>query len=101
MRLAAPFLALTAFALSGCGSPPKPTQTSAPDSQPGHRVDCTGANWADCYEKAGAICRNRGYVILDRSPDATASAGAGAAGGGSGPTTHRSMVIECRDWSPR
>lgn len=104
-------LAFAALVLSGCASAPGPTPGSTPTSPPDrqampdgkdvHSIACTGANWADCYEKAGKACANRGYVILRHGDSAaSASAGAGASGGRSGGGS-RTMVIQCKDWSPR
>jgi hypothetical protein len=90
------FLVFAAWGLAGCGATPTaPTmeqigKATGPSGEPRHQIACSGANWADCYEKAGAACGARGYVVV--AHESSASAGASA---------QRAMVIECKDWSPR
>jgi hypothetical protein len=94
---AASFLAVTASALIGCGSTPEPIQTdvpagkATPDGALRHSIACSGAGWADCYEKAAAACPGQGYVVLGHE-------NTGASAGASG---QRTLVIECKDYSPR
>jgi hypothetical protein len=95
------FFFLMVLALAGCGSAPQRTPgdpaaagtgggSTAPGGAPRHSIACAGGNWADCYEKAGAACGDKGYVVVGH--ETSASAGA---------STQRNMMIECRDWSPR
>jgi hypothetical protein len=105
MRFAAvSFFAVAALALVGCGSTPETTRTelpavgnvgnvgkATPDGAPRHSIACSGANWADCYEKAAAACPNTGYVVVGHE-----SSNASAGGTGS-----RNMHIECKEYSPR
>ncbi len=112
MRVTAlPFLALAVLALAGCGSAPRSAQTPASGSfgkataegGPQHSIGCAGANWAGCYEQAAAACGDKGYVIVGHgSTDAPASAGAGGGGKRAAVgSARRTLLIECREWSPR
>ena len=93
--------ALVVLALAGCGTasqriPGDPASagmvggSTALEGAPRHSIACAGGNWADCYEKAGAACGEKGYVVVGH--ETSASAGA---------STQRNMMIECRNWSPR
>lgn len=95
------FLAFVVLALAGCGSAPQRPpgvpgsagavgESTAAGGVPRHSIACAGGNWAECYEKAGAACGDKGYVVVGH--ETSASAGA---------STQRNMMIECRDWSPR
>ena len=52
-----------------------------PDGSIGHEIDCRldpngfNGSWADCYNLAGKICGQRGYIILDRREDHTPVSG--------------------------
>lgn len=95
------FFAVTALALVGCGSTPEPTRTAippvgnvgkaTPEGAGRQSIACSAANWADCYEKAGAACAGSGYVVVGHE---SSNASAGASGS-------RTMVIECKAYSPR
>ena len=63
----------------------------------GYSIDCSAdhLNWSLCYEKAGQICGEKGFEILDK----TGGAGVVIAGvqyGVYGESDHnRSMIIKC------
>ncbi|MGB5728421.1 MAG: hypothetical protein WBM52_14580 [Thiogranum sp.] len=69
------------------------------EGQRGYSIDCSAdhLNWSLCYEKAGQICDEKGFEILDK----TGGTGVVVAGveygvyGESG--LKRSMTIECRN----
>jgi len=81
--------------LAGCATA-KPTY--GPDGSAAHSLDCSGTarNWGMCYEKAGELCKERGYEILAGGTDAITTAAATRDGfyGGSGFT--RNLVIKCK-----
>ena len=98
MRLsAASFLAVAASALIGCGSSPESVQTDSPAGKATpegalrHSIACSGTDWADCYEKAAAACPGQGYVV----------AGHESKGASAGASAQRTVVIECKEYSPR
>jgi hypothetical protein len=86
-------LALTT--LVGCATS---TQTYAPDGGQAHSINCSGAalTWGMCYEKAGEICKERGYEIVGGGSDANGvvTANNASAVGVRGST--RSMVVKCK-----
>jgi hypothetical protein len=81
--------------LTGCATS---TQTYAPDGGQAHSINCSGAalTWGMCYEKAGSICKERGYDVVGGGSDANGivTANNGSAVGVRGST--RSMVIKCK-----
>ena len=98
---------VAALALVGCGSTPETARTelppagsvgnvgsvgkATPDGAARHSIACSAANWADCYEKAGAACAGGGYLVVGHQ---SSNASAGASGS-------RTMLIECKEYAPR
>jgi hypothetical protein len=86
---------LAAISFTGCATS---TQTYAPDGGQAHSINCSGAalTWGQCYEKAGSICKERGYEVVGGGSDANGvvTANNGSAVGVRGST--RSMVIKCK-----
>jgi hypothetical protein len=93
MKTIMALLAMVTF--SGCATS---TQTYAPDGGQAHSINCSGAalNWGMCYEKAGSLCKERGYEVVGGGSDAVGSLAVnnGSAVGVRGST--RSMVIKCK-----
>jgi hypothetical protein len=93
-------LVISAFALSGCVTA-KETYTA--DGKVGHSIDCTTGKWGgtgtwgECYEKAGATCGAKGYTVLDKSADQTASAGGSFFGVFGRTINSRSLVVQCKE----
>jgi hypothetical protein len=89
------FALLAAITLNACATS---TQTYAPDGGQAHSINCSGAalTWGQCYEKAGSICKERGYDVVGGGSDANGvvTANNGSAVGVRG--TNRSMVIKCK-----
>jgi hypothetical protein len=52
--------------VDGFGNP-----TWSVDDKPAFAVDCSqaGQTWTTCYETAGNLCKDRGFLILGRSSD--------------------------------
>jgi hypothetical protein len=93
MKIILALLAL--LTLNACATS---TQTYAPDGGQAHSINCSGAalTWGMCYEKAGSICKERGYDVVGGGSDANGvvTANNGSAVGVRGST--RSMVIKCK-----
>lgn len=103
--------AAVALCLSGCVTA-EPTYTA--DGKKGHVLSCTPAlsggiiggiaaastNWGTCYQKAGELCGERGFVVLERSDERGFSATVTQYGGGANTTANRSMVIQCKSTAP-
>lgn len=80
------------------------------DGSRGYKIDCSGAimNYGDCLEKAGSICGDRGYLVVNQQGDAVPmsiasggfSANSQAASGGfyaqSGTIVTRNLFIKCK-----
>ena len=63
----------------------------------GYSIDCSAdhLNWSLCYEKAGEICGEKGFVILDKT-GGTGVVIAGVQYGVYGESEqNRSMIIKC------
>lgn len=82
--------------LSGCATASK---TYTADGKEGYTIDCNGtaSSWSYCYEKAGELCKARGYEVIERNGER----GFGAMGTPSGSliagsTFYRSMVVQCK-----
>jgi hypothetical protein len=94
MKIALPvFLVIL---LTACASS---KEVDLAEGQRGYSIDCSGddLNWSLCYEKAGQICGEKGFEILDKSCG-TGMVVAGIEYGvyeGSG--LDRSMIIKCRN----
>ena len=67
--------------------------------QRGYSIDCSAdhLDWSLCYEKAGKICGERGFEIIDKT-GGTGVMIAGIQYGVYGKSDHkRSMIIKCID----
>jgi hypothetical protein len=82
--------------IGGCATA-KQTYTS--DGQKGYVIDCSGSalNWGMCYEKAGKICGEKGYVVLEKSSDKGAIISGSQFGLFGGSIMNRSMIIKCKE----
>ncbi|MEX3839789.1 hypothetical protein [Paraburkholderia sp. BR10882] len=86
---------LAAMALAGCASV---HESYAPDGQKAYTLNCSGMarGWDKCYSKAGELCGERGYTVIDRSGESGAVIGGSSNGFAGGTTSERSMVVECK-----
>ena len=72
------------------------------DGSKGYNISCRGAvmNFSHCHEKAGEICGDRGYVLVnqfgDAVPFATAGGGSAAFFGSAGTSTTRNIFVKCK-----
>lgn len=68
----------------------------------GYAVNCSGLkrNWGYCYIKAGEICKQRGYDVLEVTGEAGTETAVQSSKGVSTATTttthNRIMVVQCR-----
>jgi hypothetical protein len=90
---------LSVLVLSGCASA---TKTYAPDGREAYSLDCSGTsrNWGMCYEKAGEICKAKGYdTITVNGEQGVATGGHATTKSASvyGSSLHfRTMTIACK-----
>lgn len=94
-----PLTALSALALAACVTPSK---VYLPDGARGYLVDCSGwaFNWGHCDQRAGEICKERGYDVFSRSQDRGATMTATNVGVFGGTTHSRTILIKCRGDQP-
>lgn len=94
------FLLFGAFILVfGCATA---NQVYTPGGELGYHINCSGngLNWGMCFEKAGAVCGDRGYVVIDRSGEVSGTTVfANQFGLYGGSMSHRSLIIKCREAS--
>lgn len=82
--------------LSGCATVKK-TYTS--NGQEGYSITCSGSalNWGMCYEKAGELCGQKGYEILEKTGDKGAILSGNQFGLYGGSVINRNMIIQCKE----
>lgn len=82
--------------LGGCATS---RQVYTADGKKGYLIDCSGSalNWGMCYEKAGIICGERGYEVLEKSSDQGAMVMGNQSGLYGGSIINRSMIIKCKN----
>lgn len=85
----------TLSVLGGCATS-KEVYTA--DGRKGFSLNCSGAalNWGMCYEKAGEICGERGYEVLEKSGDKGAMVSGNQFGMYGGTIINRSMIVQCK-----
>lgn len=92
---------LAVFIISGCGGAGTYRIYTA-DGQRGYAVNCSGINrnWGVCYQKAGSICEELGYEVLEVTGESGTVTDVESNSKGSTAkttTTHnRIMVIQCK-----
>ncbi len=81
--------------IGGCATS-KQIYTS--DGQQGYSIDCSGSalTWGSCYEKAGKLCGENGYEVLEKSGDQGAMVTGTQYGVVGGSIINRSMIIKCK-----
>ena len=59
-------------ALVGCASSPTVKESYAPSGKASYQISCNNmsASLAPCYQKAGEICKEKGYSVINRHADA-------------------------------
>ncbi|MGI9228076.1 MAG: hypothetical protein ACR2PU_04710 [Gammaproteobacteria bacterium] len=83
------FLTFIIF-LFGCATS---TPTHLPDGSAGFSIDCSGGDltWGDCDVKAGEVCHDKGYTVISKDSDTSAS----ASGDYASTDVSRTMLIKC------
>jgi hypothetical protein len=73
-------------------------ETYTADGQVGHSITCSGTalNWGNCSEKAGDICGEKGYTVLEKSGDQGSVVTAGQFGLYGGSVMNRNMIVQCK-----
>ncbi len=94
---------VAASLLGGCAWASK---THGPDGKEAYALNCSGLarSWATCLERAGDLCGERGYTVLERNGEVVnMSVGSGYANTSgasinsfSGTGLGRSMVVACK-----
>ena len=90
----------TLLCLAGCVTV---KEVYGPDGDKAFTLNCsddTGATWDHCYEKAGEICRESGYTILEKNIDQSSSGSAGTLDeevfGRYDSQNNRVLMIQCK-----
>lgn len=85
---------ILALLLSGCASS---SQTYAPDGGQAYSLNCSGTvrNWGMCEQKAGDICKEKGYKVLSTMGDNGIVVTANSSGAYASSTHSRTMLITC------
>jgi hypothetical protein len=88
-------VSLITVLLCGCATSRK-THTS--DGKEGYILDCSGgaSTWGKCYEKAGAICGEKGYEILEKIGETLSSSSGNVLEQHSDTDINRNMIIRCK-----
>lgn len=92
-------LLIVLFAVSVLASCATSRQVHTADGEKGYLIDCSGSalSWGLCYEKAGMICGEKGYVVLEKSGDQGALVLGNQSGLYGGSIINRSMIIKCKE----
>ena len=67
-KLAYLIIAAAALLLVACSSSPQVKQSYGPSGNPSYQISCNnlGASLSSCYQKAGEICKEKGYVVVSQ-----------------------------------
>jgi hypothetical protein len=89
------FVLLVAIMGAGCATS---RETYIADGRVGYSINCFGTalNWGNCLEKAGDICGERGYTVLEKSSDQGSVVTSGQLGLYGGSVMNRSMIVQCK-----
>src|SRR5262245_48146918 len=93
-------VATLVLALAGCASA---TRMTTPDGRQGYTVECSGAmqDWDACFVRADQLCKEQGYDLFRQAGEENALIASEPSHFRAHPTTHRTMVIACRQGTPR
>jgi len=93
------FLLVSALALVGC-APSR--EIYLPDGSVGYNIQCDGTanSISNCFQKAGELCRSKGYSLLNREgemvPFGTSTGAQGANVTQAGAFVSRTLFIKCK-----
>jgi hypothetical protein len=73
-------------------------ETYTADGRVGYSINCSGTalNWGNCLEKAGDICGEKGYTVLEKTGDQGTVVTGGQFGLYGGSVMNRSMIVQCK-----
>jgi hypothetical protein len=73
-------------------------ETYTADGRAGYSINCSGSalNWGMCFEKAGDLCGERGYTVLEKSSDQGSVVSGTQYGLYGGSVMNRSMIVQCK-----
>lgn len=88
-------LSLLVFEICGCAVARK---TYAPDGSEGYVLNCSGtaSTWGRCYERAGDICGEKGYEVLEKISENLQSSSGNVVERHSATDINRNLIIKCR-----
>jgi hypothetical protein len=88
-------LSLTVIILGGCATSRK-THTS--DGKEGYILNCSGgaSTWGKCYERAGDLCGEKGYEVLEKIGETLSSSSGNVLETHSGTDINRNLIIRCK-----
>jgi hypothetical protein len=86
---------LACLLLAGCA---QHKTTYLPDGRQGHSISCGGSavSWNLCYEKAGEICKARGYDVISKEGDQSTTVSGTQYGVYGGTNVSRTLLIACK-----
>ena len=60
------------LALAGCASAPSVKESYGPSGKASYEISCNNmsASLGACYQKAGEMCKERGYNVISQHSDA-------------------------------
>jgi hypothetical protein len=95
-------IALSIFLLIGCGNHAKYKEIFTSEGKKGYTISCSGVDkdWSLCYHKAGNICEERGYEVLEVTGEAGTVTAVKSSTATTTTTHNRIMVIQCKPWPP-
>lgn len=88
------FPILFASVLSSCAVA---TRTHGPDGREAFSIDCSGSanSWAACYQRAGELCKEKGYTVLSSTSETGSMASLTPSVGFGTSISSRSLLISC------
>ena len=68
------------------------------DGREGHSINCSGSalSWNMCYEKAGELCKERGYEVVAKEGDEGSTVTGTQYGVYGGSVMTRTLLIACK-----
>lgn len=96
------FFVIPIAILAGCGTEASSSRIYTAEGKRGYAVNCSGVkrDWGHCYQKAGLICEDAGYDVIEVTGEAGTVTDVKSSTGMSTATTttthNRIMVIQCK-----
>ncbi len=72
IRIIELFSFIVMLAMAGCTSSPSVKESYGPSGNASYEISCNNmsASLGACYQKAGEICKERGYNVISQHSDA-------------------------------